>query len=310
MPIASLYDEPEAKSVALALCGSVLLAGLGVVPNALLRATMHFRAVAQAQVSGEVAGWWSGSLSRMPVAECGRWSPRCRNQFVSLLVVSVTSRGVSLPTSPVDRAETRRRALRYGLTVAAGSLVWAVALQGDNVTVGKALGASALGFYAFAYNYGVLPGAIVGSMVSDVALASFSHAATHEEKRALFLRFVRASVSAGAPIVALGLVLAAPGVELLLGDAGTPATHPLQVLLLVGWVRGLFPTESLLRSTGRVGVELRVGLVAAPLAVGAAIVGAQSSITVVAILVGLVLTGSGPSRSAVAARSIELSAAN
>ncbi|MDP1794330.1 MAG: oligosaccharide flippase family protein [Acidimicrobiales bacterium] len=303
-PIANLYGDGEISRLVVAMSASVILTALTVVPTALLRADMRFDVVGRAAVCAEFAACVVGIGAAANGA--GVWAlvaATVTSQVVTLAVLVVARPAWDRPNR-ADRVEGRRRALRFGASVATGSAVWTFALHGDNVVVGRALGASALGLYAFAYNYGILPGGIVGSTVTDVALAGFSGAPSDEQRVSLLSQFVRVGAAAATPLVLLSLALVPAGIRLVLGDDWLGATTPLQILLIVGWLRGVLPAEALLRSKGRVGVELKVGLVAAPLTVLAAIVGTTISLTAVALGVGGVLIAGSIAATWIATRSI------
>ncbi|HUR78334.1 MAG TPA: oligosaccharide flippase family protein [Acidimicrobiales bacterium] len=306
IPIARLYDDPSASAVAVALAAWLLIGGCGLVPNSVIRAQRRFREAAKAQVSGEIAGLSTGLLLAAGGARV--WAlvgAILASQLTSVGIVYMKTRGqISAATNSEPAGLVQRRALRYGLTITAGSALWAVALQGDNVAVGHVAGTTALGLYAFAYNYGLLPGTFVGSTVSEVALVAFSHAVNNAERRRLFLRFLRIGALVGTPIVFIGLVLTPAAIDIVLGSTWVPASNAVRAMLIVGWIRGLAPTESLLRSLGMLDVEVRFGAIAAPVTILAAYVGANTNVPTTAALVGFVLTCAGLAIAWIAVRAV------
>lgn len=303
-PIADFYGDGAVAGLVVALTASVFLTGLIVVPNALLRADFRFDAVGRAAVVAEIAACAVGVLAA--VGGAGVWAlvaAALTSQAVTLLAL-LLSRPNWERSMREERVSTRRDALKFGLSIAAGSAVWTLALQGDNVVVGRTLGATALGLYAFAYNYGILPGGLVGSTVSDVALAGLSNASSDDERASLFSRFIRLGAAAASPLVVISLALVPAGIRVALGPEWEGAIRPLQVLLIVGWVRGILPTEALLRSKGRVNVELKIGLFAAPATLVAAYLGAQLSLVAVSVAVGVVLISGSVIATWVAARTV------
>ena len=310
--ISRLYGERDAGAVAVALAAWVWLGGFAVVPSALLRSTKKFREAALVLLIAEVGG----TAVALAAAISGQrvWAlvaAVTANQVLATAAALAWARRIPRGDAPIEQRQTiRRKAFRYGMTVTLGSAVWAVALQGDNVTVGKVAGATALGFYAFAYNYGIAPATLLGSTISDVSLVAFSHAATDTARKEQFLRFVRIASAVSSPIVAIGCAFAHAGVAVVLGHFWTPAVGALRVMLVVGWFRALLPTESLLRSTGRVGVELRVGLFAAPVTILAAAIGAHHTVATTAALVGLVLSIAGVVAVGIALRGVRMPVRN
>jgi PST family polysaccharide transporter len=302
--IADFYGNPEVAGLVAALTASVFLTGLIVVPSALLRAAFRFDAVGRAAVVAEATACAVGIGAA--IAGAGVWAlvaSALTSQAVTLVML-LLARPAWTRSPKTERATARRNALRFGVSLATGSAVWTFALQGDNVIVGRVMGATALGLYAFAYNYGVLPGGLVGSTVSDVALAGLSNERNDQQRVALFAQFIRIGNAAASPLVLLAIALVPASVRLVLGPEWLGAIHPLQVLLVVGWVRGVLPTEALLRAKGLVSVEMKVGLVAAPATIAAAYFGAKGNLTTVALSVGLILVMGSFVATAIAVRSI------
>jgi O-antigen/teichoic acid export membrane protein len=146
-----------------------------------------------------------------------------------------------------------------------------------------------LGLYAFAYTYGTLPGAIVAAIVAPVAFPVF--ALVREDLAMLhnhLLLFVRLSSLVGIPAMAVSVALAPVAVTWLLGPQWAGGIQPLQLFLLVGSFRAVYPTDQIIRALGKTKWELIMGLVAAPATVIAAVVGSGHGIVVVAALVSAV----------------------
>jgi O-antigen/teichoic acid export membrane protein len=200
-----------------------------------------------------------------------------------------------------------RAASSYGVAIVAGSALWLVALQADNVVVGRLLGTTDLGRYALAFNFGMLPGLLIGSIIGQVAFPAFSMAKLDPPRlRREFDSLTYVGAAAILPAVAIAVAVASPAVTWLLGPRWQPAIVPLQVFLLVGAVRGLFPSAELLRSLGRVLVEPVLAAVTAPLVVTVSIVAAGRGIQAVAIGVAGVLLMNEVTVASVAARSAQI----
>jgi O-antigen/teichoic acid export membrane protein len=191
--------------------------------------------------------------------------------------------------------------------VAAGGAFWAVALQADNAIVGHLLGATALGLYAVAYTYGALPGVMLGNLVNQVAFPVFSQTVLDPDRlREHFMRFVRISAITVLPVTALGVALSGVAVEWVLGPKWEAAIVPIQLFLVMGAWRGLFPSGEVFRSLGRVNVELIIGIVGAPAVVLSALIGSTRGISTVALLVTTVFVASGFTTAVFACRAIGL----
>jgi polysaccharide transporter, PST family len=284
--IADFYREPVDHILALALSVTILLSTISALPVGVLRSQLRFRELGLIQVASEAAGLVIAVL--LVVGGAGLWA--LVSVFVTVPAVTVTSSwfasGMGWPRIKAGWTRVSKAALRYGGRLASGAVLWAIAFQADNAVIGRSLGATALGLYAVAYSYGTLPGVTVGSIVGQVAFPVFAlSAADRDQLRNRFLRFTRISATVGLPLAALSLGLSGPIVDWLLGPRWTGVVGPLQLFLLMGAIRGLFPTAELLRALGRVNVELALGAVAAPAVVFAAAFGSRGGIILVAMLV-------------------------
>jgi PST family polysaccharide transporter len=209
-------------------------------------------------------------------------------QAVALVMLWRRS-GLGLPRVTSGWRDSARTAARYGFPVVGGAILWAVALQGDNMVVGHNLGIAMLGLYAFAYSYGTMPGGIVGALVGPVAFPALVQVREDlAEFHRQFIAFVRLSSLIVLPGALGGVVLAPMAIDAVLGPRWSGAAAPLQLFLAVGVFRALFPTDQVMRALGQTKWELITGLVAAPATVLAAMIGTMSNIFLVAALVSLV----------------------
>jgi PST family polysaccharide transporter len=302
---------PTAEPIALLLSGSVLLAPLSGVCLSLLRVELRFRRLALLQLVAEVTATISALVLAFWLKHPGAW-PLVTSVLVGRAVtvgVAIVAVGRLHPRPSLLRAPMARDLLKFGLPICVGAMAWAVALQGDNVVVGRVLGATAVGIYGLAYNYGDLPSALLGNIVGQVAFPVFTHARDDAaELAAEFFRFTRLVALLVCPIVATATVVADLAVNLLLGHSWLAAVTPLRIFLIGGALRGLFPTLELLRAVGRVGVELRIGLVAAPAVLVAAYLGTRHGVPLVSVLVAIVFAGAVVANVSVAARATGVSA--
>lgn len=291
-PLQVFYGEVETQAVAAALSSIVVLSAVEGIVAAVLKTELRFRTFAICQIAGEVTALVVGVV--MAMAGAGVWA---------LVISSIGARLVSLVAMlavarlrlPVLRGTMALwgRAARYGGLIAASGAAYTIAMQGDNVLIGRLLGVTALGLYAFAYNYGTVLGGTIGAIVGHVAFPIFSLSKDSPEALRLhFMRFTRLSSIVAAPLAAVAVAFAHPAIEIILGPEWRDAIPPLQILLIMGIVWEFFPEKELLRSLGKVGVEFKVGIVAAPLVLISTVVGSNFGLTGVAVLVSLVFFAS------------------
>jgi PST family polysaccharide transporter len=291
-PIAEFYGRPDARWIALALSGSVLITTLTAVPMGILRSELKFVDIGISQGLGEIAAVASALV--VAILGGGIWALVTAflvAQTVALAIIWQRS-GLGRPRLGANWRGSARVAATYGGPVVGGAILWAVALQGDNVIVGHQLGPTMLGLYAFAYSYGTLPGGIVNSLIGPVAfptLARIKHDLTEFHRQ--FVVFVRLSSLIALPAAAVGVALTPAAIDVILGHEWSGAAQPLQLFLVVGALRSLFPTDQVMRALGQTKWELITGLVAAPATVVAALLGSTGNILLVATLVSFVAIG-------------------
>jgi len=129
-----------------------------------------------------------------------------------------------------------RELVGYGRYVFAGAVVWLIFNNLDNASIGRILGAKALGYYAFAYTFANFASIyITGMIVSSVLLPVFSKLQDDvpAQRQALdnTLRYVGLYT---APFTIGLIVLAGPFVHALYGNKWDDAVLPLQILALYG----------------------------------------------------------------------------
>jgi O-antigen/teichoic acid export membrane protein len=124
------------------------------------------------------------------------------------------------------------RLIRYGVPLAAGLGVEAIALNIQFAVVGRIAGSVALGFFLLAYNVSSWAQTILGTAIRYVSVAGFSRLSEHDDEAlsAGVQRSMPLLVLVVAPIVTLTSVLAVPLVALLYGERWAPVAPVLQLL--------------------------------------------------------------------------------
>lgn len=241
-PLEIFFRTPGLALVVIVTCLAVLPQGLRAVSEGLLSKEMRFpllslydaiRSIVAAIVTLAMAylgfGYWALV-----------WGNVVATAFRCVLVLRVRPFRYAWP-----KLETIREPLRFGWHV----LVSIIALNSyerlDNVTAGRVLGRSALGFYAMAWNLAYVPLEKVTSLVTTVLPSYF--AAVQDDLVAL-RRYVR-TLTEGLALatfpasVGLGLV-ARELVPFALGKKWEGVIAPLQVLSVYVAVRSVIPVLS------------------------------------------------------------------
>jgi len=122
-----------------------------------------------------------------------------------------------------------------------------IAENGDNFTVGKVMGASALGIYEMAYNISTLPISEITDVVSKVVFPVYTKMV--EDKQRLKSAFAKSTLVISILTILMGLILfvfPSQLISLVLGDKWLSAVPVLRVLAVYGVLRAIFGSTSAL----------------------------------------------------------------
>ncbi len=133
-----------------------------------------------------------------------------------------------------------RELFRFGRVVLLQGVVLFLLTQGDDVFVGKALGAAPLAFYRMAYRFSNLSTTEIGVVVFSVAFPALS-SLQHDRARLgrAMLRTLQLTSLASLPLAAGIFVLAPEFTMAVFGQKWMPMVAPMQVLALYGALHSL-----------------------------------------------------------------------
>ena len=156
---------------------------------------------------------------------------------VEAVLSFMLTRGVRL-MRPVGQSV--RELMRFSRWLWGSSILTYIANQGDDIVVGRVLGAAPLGFYQNAYKIASLPATQITSVVSQVGFPAL--ATIIEDKPRLRPAFfktvgVTAGLTLPASLVIFGF--AEPLTRLVLGEAWLPLVPPLKILSIYGAIRSV-----------------------------------------------------------------------
>jgi PST family polysaccharide transporter len=182
--------------------------------------------------------------------------------------------------------------LHFGAGFTIARLANLLALQGDNLVVGRWLGPAALGLYGRAYGLMSAPASALGKVLDDVLFPTMARIQDDPARLGLAYRRGVALIALMALPASVGMVILAPElVRVALGEGWVAATAPFQVLAAGTLFRTSYKmSDSLARSTGVVYSRARRQILYAAMVLGGALVGQRWGITGVAVgvLVALV----------------------
>jgi len=141
----------------------------------------------------------------------------------------------------------------FGKWILGSSAIIFLATQGDDIFLGKILGATALGLYQMAFRFSNLVATEITHVTSQVTFSVYSKLQDKPPKlREAFLQTVDVVMSLSLPLAGGILVLASDFVWLFLGKAWVQIIPALQILTISGLIRSITATSGpLYKAIGR-----------------------------------------------------------
>lgn len=261
--IADFFGEERLVLITWVLSLQFPMLALQVIPDAIIRRRMEFRAKSLVNFVTMVAG----SLVSLALALLGYgvWALVIGN-IVTVLTrtigFNIVARYFCWPTFSFTGL---RRVVTFGTQVTVERVFWFIYSQADIFLVGRVLGKELLGFYSVAIHLASLPMTKLGGIVNEVSFAGFSRIQSDSEQVSNQLRKATRVMSFFAFPVFFGVSATAPEItSSILGAKWETATIPLQILSLVIPLRMLeliLPTA--LMGTGRADVSMWNAAIAA-----------------------------------------------
>ena len=258
--VAGFYGEPRLTTIMQVACLQFALNGLAVVPDALLRRAMRFRALSLLEIASGI----TGNLVTLALALAGHgvWSLVIGSLVVALVRALLLQ--VLHPQRELPRFDWRnaRGMVGFGAGVTTTRILSYFSGQADVLVGGRLLGRDALGLYSVALHLATLPMQRVTSIINDVAFAAFAKI-QHD------VAAVAQNLLLGIRLLALvafpalwGIAAVAPEiVRLALGERWLDAIVPMQVIALAVPVRMLGTIIATTRlSMGRVDLSMATAL--------------------------------------------------
>ena len=258
--LAWLFHEPRLTPILLSLTGVVAISGVNWFYTTLVQRELKFRTRFITVGTQVVVN--SGVAIPLAVAGAGVWS------IVLGIIAGALAYGASLllfapyRVRPTWDPRVAAQLVRSSSGFLLQGFTSFVQLNADYIVVGRALGATRLGFYSTAYRLGQLPEQAIADPVAKVTFPSFARMRDRGESVVpAFLSGMRFVAIVACPV---GVVLsgaADPFVRLVLGDKWLPAIGPIAVFGVWSAVRVLEVTIGwFLNSVGLAGIAGRISL--------------------------------------------------
>lgn len=255
--VGRFFDAPEAVVVVRGLSLLPLLEGLTSPAIVSLTRALRFRRLFVWELAESLAGF--GAALVFGVVYRNVWA-----LVLAVLVAQALRTASSYAIAPYRprltvRSEHVRELARFGLWVLVSNVMVFLLVNGDDLVVGKLLGATALGLYVVAYRISNLPATEFGRVVSQVGLPALAQV---QDGRALARESFRLfRVTAWVSFLAAS-VLAATAPQLvpaLLGSDWAGMILAFQLLCLFAGLRGLNAAfGTLFYAVGRPGTVARI----------------------------------------------------
>ena len=205
------------------------IASLGVVSESLLHRELRFDLIARAEVVSYFIGGGAVAIV-LAWSGWGRWA-LVAGQLVQMLVRTVMLFAFHgwRPRFAFDRGAARDlRHFSSGVTVA--RLANYIATSGDNVVVGRYLGAGALGVYSRAYQLMSQPAILIGNVLEKVLFPAMAKVQDQDARlAAVYRQGVRLLATVMLPGSAMIYLLAPEIVRTMLGPKWEGVIFPLQI---------------------------------------------------------------------------------
>ena len=258
--IAWFYGKPELFGIMMLTGGAFVLGGASAQHVALLRRQMRYPQLAILEVvslafGGMIAialallGWGYWALAMLPVGQA----------FATTILSFSFTRW--LPGRPAFNPETWDM-IRFGGNLTGFTAVNYFARNGDNILIGRFVGAAALGIYSKAYGLLLLPLRQINGPIGAVAIPALSRLQKDDAAyRDYYLGVVRTIGYLSMPAVVLLAVLAEDIVLLLLGPSWLEAVPIFRALSASAFLQTVSATTGwVMTSRGQADRLLRWGV--------------------------------------------------
>lgn len=226
------FGIPALPPVLRALAWVQPVFALGVVPEALLRRELRFRTVANARAISSAVGYGGFGIS-LALLGARQWALVGASAAQVVVMTALILRAGRGPVRPGFDRQAARELMSFSGGFLLARIGNYAAGNGDNLVVGRWLGAAALGVYDRAYQLMAAPAMLLGQALDEVLFPALAQV---QSDRPLVATAYRRAVSAvGLVMLPASVVLAVLAPEivlLLLGPSWTAVITPLRILAL------------------------------------------------------------------------------
>jgi PST family polysaccharide transporter len=266
VPLVSLfYHMAGLRLILYAFLARFALGQLGVVPDALLRRELNFKALSLREMAlATIAG---AGMVAMALGGCGVWSLVLPTVVVTPVSVWIAFRLAKWSPSLPLRRTMWPGICRYSFHTMGAAFVTLVGNEGDTLLIGKRLGATELGFYNQAWTSANVVNRNVTGVVSKVAMPALSTVSQDMARlRAALNSMMRLLALASFPLLVGMFMVADLFVLTIYGPKWEPSVLPLRILIVYAMRQTIgSPAGVVFNVLGRPDVAFKLGLLFLPL---------------------------------------------
>ncbi len=227
--IAGFYRMPELEPILRAVSFLFPLDGLNTVSKSLLTRQLRFRLFVALDAGAFIVGYAALGVL-LAWLGFGVWALVIAQLSQVVLRTIVMYFAARHPLRPSFDLRAGRDLLSFGFGHSMAQIGTLLSQQGDNVVVGRWLGAAALGIYGRAYNLMVMPATAFGRIINRVLFPVMAQVQDERERLASGYERALAIVALiSLPLSAFLWVVAPELIPLILGPAWTAAVLPFRL---------------------------------------------------------------------------------
>jgi len=188
----------------------------------------------------------------------------------------------------------------FGKWILGSSILIFLLTHGDDIFVGKLLGATVLGFYQLAYRISNMPATEITHVISQVSFPAYSKLQDNLPKlREAYLKVLQVTAFLSFPIAGLIFILAPEFTTIFLGEKWMPMVPAMMALCIFGVTRSIGATMgSILYSIGRPKIQTKLSsiqliamaMIIYPLTIQWGILGTSLAVVIPNILALILIT--------------------
>ncbi|ADW71496.1 lipopolysaccharide biosynthesis protein [Granulicella tundricola] len=248
-PLASkLYHEPRTTPLLMAMGGMLILATLGLVPNALLKREMRFGPLSAIDVAGLLIG--TGVTIAAAAKGFSYWSlviGQVATSLAGLVLAFMYTRWI--PTRTL-KAEKLGAFMRFGANLTLVNVATYFSMTADNMIVGAVSGKVQLGLYDRSYTLTIGPLNQLLSPISQVSVPLLSRLQDKPELyKTSYKHMLRIALTLTMPAMLFCVMTAKHLVPLMLGPKWTLAAPIFAWVCFGGLIAPLFSSTGWIFST-------------------------------------------------------------